>query len=137
VEGQHISLGFLPFEDGKANKAVAAFNKYTPADQRDGFAADGFAAGLAFRDAVNAVVKQSGANGLTRKALLTALNNLTAFNGDGFFGTTNIGGRVPTDCYVIVRVKNGKFVREYPTKPGTMDCAKRNLSNFKLDIGSG
>jgi hypothetical protein len=137
VEGQHISLGFLPFEDGKANKAVAAFDKYTPADQRDGFAADGFAAGLALRDAANAVVKQSGNNGLTRKALLGALNNLTAFNGDGFFGTVNLGGRVPSDCYMIVQVKNGKFVREFPTKAGTLDCAKRNVVNFKLDLGTG
>jgi ABC-type branched-subunit amino acid transport system substrate-binding protein len=137
VEGQHISLGFLPFEEPKANKAVAAFDKYTPADQRDGFAADGFAAGLALRDAANAVVKQSGTNGLTRKALLSALNNLTAFNGDGMFGTTNIGGRVPSDCYMIVQVKNGKYVREFPTKPGTLDCTKRNVVNFKLDLGTG
>ena len=102
-----------------------------------GFAADGFGAGLALRDAVNAVVKQSGTNGLTRKAVLTALTNLTAFTGDGMFGTTNIGGRVPADCYAMVQVKNGKFVREFPTKPGTLDCAKRNQVNFKLDLGTG
>ena len=136
VDGEHISLGFLPFEDAKSNAQVANFDKYTDTSKRDGFAADAYGAGLLFRDAVNAVVKASGNNALTRKALFQALNNIHAFTGDGMFGTTDIAGRVPSDCYMITQVKNGKFQREFPTKAGTLDCSKRNLANFTLDRGT-
>jgi hypothetical protein len=137
VEGQQISLGFLPFEEAKANAAVANFVKYSDATKRDGFAADGYGAGLAFRDAVNAAVKTGGNNALTRKTLLDALNGLHAFTGDGMFGTTDLGGRVPSDCYMITQVKGGKFVRAFPAKVGTLDCNKRNVVTFKLDLGTG
>jgi ABC-type branched-subunit amino acid transport system substrate-binding protein len=134
VEGQYISLGFLPDIEAKYNKAVAGFDKYTDPTKRDGFAADAFAAGLLFRDAANDAVAKFGANGLTRKNLFTELDTIHAFNADGMLGTTDIAGRVPSPCYMLTQVKNGKFVRVYPSKPGTLDCSKRNVVKFQLDV---
>ena len=82
-------------------------------------------------------MKTGGNNALTRKTLLDALNGLHAFTGDGMFGTTDLGGRVPSDCYMITQVKGGKFVRAFPAKVGTLDCNKRNVVTFKLDLGTG
>ncbi len=134
VEGEYVSLGFLPDIEGKYNKAVAGFDKFTDPTKRDGFAADAFAAGLLLRDAINAAVAKTGNNGLTRKAVFAALNNIHAFTADGMLGTTDIAGRVPSPCYMLTQVKNGKYVRVYPTKPGTLDCSKRNLVTFQLDV---
>ena len=36
----------------------------------------------------------------------------------------------------MTQVKDGKFVRTYPTKPGTFDCNKKNLVEIKLDLSS-
>ena len=49
-------------------------------------------------------------------------------------GTIDIAGRGISPCYVLTQVKNGKFVRVFPTKPGTFDCAKKNVMQVKLDL---
>jgi hypothetical protein len=33
----------------------------------------------------------------------------------------------------MMQVQNGKFVRVYPTKPGTMDCNPAYISTLTLD----
>ena len=77
-----------PFEEASVNKTVANFVKYmkqvggTP----DQFAAYSYAAVLAFADAVNAVVKADGVNGLTRANLITAIKGLTDFDAGGMLG---------------------------------------------------
>ena len=134
VEGEYVSLGFLPDIEAKYNKAVAGFDKYTDPSKRDGFAADAFAAGLLLRDAVQDVVAKDGNNGLTRKNLFTALGTIHAFTADGMLGTTDIAGRVPSPCYMLTQVKNGKYQRVYPSKPGTLDCSKKNVVTFTLDV---
>ena len=88
-------------------------------------------------DAVDTVVQKSGDNGLTRKALLTSLSQIHNFNADGMFGTTDIGNRVPTPCFMLLQVRNGKFVRVYPTKPGTLDCTKSNEFDIKANLSGG
>ena len=42
---------------------------------------------------------------------------------------------IPTSGdFLMTQVKNGKLVRVYPTKPGTFDCAKKNVTEIKLDL---
>jgi Periplasmic binding protein len=70
VDGQYVDTTFLPFfskADQKANKMAANFVKYTGAGNAASFGAHIWAAGIAFRDAVNAVAKTDGVNGVTRK----------------------------------------------------------------------
>ena len=93
-----------------------------------------WSAAIAFRDAVNAIVKKDGVNGVTRKSIFAALNNIHQFNADGMFGTIDLAGRKTSPCHVTMQVKNGDFVRVSPTKPGTMDCAAKNVVSVKLDI---
>jgi ABC-type branched-subunit amino acid transport system substrate-binding protein len=131
VEGQYLSLAQLPFEDRKHNKQLASYVKFAGADEVDGFGAYGWLGGLLLRDAVNAIVERDGVNGLTRAALLEQLRDTHAFNGDGMFGTVDVGNRVPTPCFLVMQVKNGKFTRVYPKKPGTFDCKKSN--NIEVD----
>jgi len=137
VEGQYVILNQLPFTEAKQNKQLANYIKYTGKDKIDGFGAYAWVAGLLFRDAVNAVVEQSGENGITREAVLDQLANTHAFDADGMWATTDIGNRVPPGCFMITQVKDGDFQRVYPKKKGTFDCRKSNTIEYEADLLKG
>ena len=134
VEGQYVSLSQLPFNEAKSNKALANYIKFAGKDNVDGFGAYAWLAGLLLRDSVHAIVKRDGVNGLTRAALLEQLENTHTFDGDGMWGTTDIGNHKASDCFVLMRVKNGAFTRVYPREPGTFDCKKGNEVNVHTDL---
>ena len=124
VEGQYVSLFFVPFEDAKQNKSVNNFlNNVGGRDQADGFGAQAWTAGLFFRDVVNNVVKADGNNGLTRARFLEEAAKVHDFTADGMLGPTDVGGRKVSGCGVILQVKGGKFVRVTPSKRGTVECS--------------
>jgi ABC-type branched-subunit amino acid transport system substrate-binding protein len=134
VDGEYMALGFLPFDEGKANPTVKNFVKYVGNDKLSGFASWGFTSGLEFQQAVQAVVAKNGNNGLTRANLLTALKGLTSFNAGGMIGTTNVGQKIPTPCFMLEQWKGGKFLRVYPKKKGTFDCKPSNAATYQLDL---
>ena len=141
IEGQFADTLYLPFfnaADRKANKMAASFYKSVGADNVGQLGAPySWIAAVAFRDAVNVVVKQHGVNGLTRKNLLAALNGIHEFDADGFYSGVDLAGRTIGPCHVLNQVKNGKFVRIQPTKPGTFDCPEGGVVNAKLDLLQG
>ena len=49
-------------------------------------------------------------------------------------GKTDVGKRIPSTCYAILQVKNGKFVRVTPSKKGTFTCNPKDLVTLKLDL---
>jgi ABC-type branched-subunit amino acid transport system substrate-binding protein len=132
MNGEYIDLGFLPFSESSANKTLAGYLKYVGKNNANAFGVYGFEAVLAFQQAANNAAKASG--GLTRASLLTALKNTTSFNAGGMVGTVNIGGKVPSSCFMVVQWENGKFNRVYPTKKGTFDCTTSNRYTFQADL---
>ena len=133
VNNTYISMAFLPFTE-TSNKGVANYVKYTGKDKVSGLGVYAWAAGLELQQALQSVVKDKGNNGITRANLLASLKNLTSFNAGGLIGTSNVGGKVTTSCFVLEQVQNGKFVRVYPTKQGTFDCTKSNHVTVKADL---
>ncbi len=135
-EGEVQFLGFLPFEEKSVNKTVANFVTYmkkvggTP----DQFSAYSYAAVLAFADAVNAIVKSDGVNGLTRTNLITAIKGLTEFDAGGMIGKRSFKDGKTTSCFLMVQFKSGKWVRQYPTKKGTFDCKSSNAIEIKANL---
>ncbi len=134
VEGQYVTINHLPFSERKQNDALASYVKYAGEDNIDGFGAYAWLSGLLFRDAVEAIVERDGVNGLTRAALLEELRNTNEFDGDGMWGTTDVGNHVPTGCFVLTQVQDGEFVRVHPKKPGTFDCKKSNRIEIEEDL---
>jgi hypothetical protein len=134
VEGQFVSTLFLPFEEASSNKSLANFLKFTGKDKADGFGIQAYASGLLLSQAVDQIVKASGVNGLTRKALFDQLATINDFDAGGMIGKTNIAARETSNCYVLTQVKGGKFVRVTPTKKGTFDCKARNRLEIQLDL---
>ena len=137
VENQYVDLAYLPFFDAKerkANKMLANFVKYTGKDRANGYGVYAWAAGIALRDAVNAIVAARGINGVTRRGLLDELDKIHDFDAEGMWGRIDLAGRKGSGCHVLTQVQNGKFVRVYPKQPGTFDCAKKNAIEVRLDL---
>jgi ABC-type branched-subunit amino acid transport system substrate-binding protein len=132
MDGEYVDLGFLPFSEAKSNKTLAGYLKYIGKDNASAFGVYGFEAVLAFQQAANAAAKTS--TGLTRASLLTALKNTTSFNAGGMTGTVDIGGKVPSSCFMVVQWKGGKFNRIYPKKAGTFDCTESNRYTYQTDL---
>ena len=137
TEGLYVWTAFLPFDETKSNEMLKNFVKYVGADKTDGFSLQAFASGLLFAEASRQVVEEGGDNALTRAALLQVLPTITKFDGDGMLAVMNPGDRIVSRCYVLSQVKGGKFVRVFPKKAGTFDCAETNAYTVKLDLLNG
>jgi hypothetical protein len=135
-EGEIQFLGFLPFEEKSVNKTVDNFVTYMKkvGGKPDQFSAYSYAAVLAFADAVNAVVKTDGVNGVTRANLITAIKGLTDFDAGGMIGKRSFKDGKTTSCFLVVQFKGGKWVRQYPTKKGTFDCKSSNAIEIKANL---
>ncbi len=87
VEGQFVSLLFLPFEEAKSNKMLANFLKYTGKDKADGFGIQAFASGLLFAEALNAAVAEDGVNdGVWRESIFEQAAKINSFDAGGHAG---------------------------------------------------
>ena len=138
LDGVYIWGYTLPFQEASSNAMLRNFVHYVPTDKQDGFAEFSWAATLAFAQAAETTMKQHGVNGLTRANFLKdGVTSLTKFDAGGMMGTVNIAGRVPTNCTMILQLKNQKYVRLFPKKPGTFDCQPSNLATFQADYIGG
>jgi hypothetical protein len=140
VEGQYADLLFLPFynkADQKANPMLANVVKYVGADKLAGYSMYTWAAGLAFRDAVDAQVKAGGVNSVTRKTIFEQLDKIHEFDADGILAPIDLAGRGASSCSVLNQLKDGQYVRVEPKKPGTFACPKNGRILRKLDLLNG
>ncbi len=138
--GEYVDTLYLPFYDPREQQAdpmLANFVKYTGRGKADGLGIYAWSAAVAFRDAVNSVVKAHGDNGLTRANLFAALNQIHTFDADGMLAPIDLAGRRISDCHVLMQVRHGAFVRVQPTKPGTFDCNPKYVITRKLDLLAG
>jgi len=136
VEDQYVYMPFLPFigENAEDNRSDMIGNFLEYVDDPDGFSVQAWAAGLFFRDVVDAVVEEGGNNALTRAAAIEQAPNVNRFNADGMMGRTNVGEREPTPCFVLTQVRDGEFERVFPKKAGKFNCKRSNVVEVELDL---
>jgi ABC-type branched-subunit amino acid transport system substrate-binding protein len=133
VEGTYLWIQYLPIEEANLNASEGAYVKAI-GDKEVSWAAQSWQAALAFKQAADTIVQKSGPNALTRASLMQALNGMTDFTAGGWIGKKSLhGAGTFSPCFVILQVQNGKFVRVYPTQPGTMDCNPSNVVNPTVD----
>src|SRR5690349_20054040 len=133
VEGTNSVLNALPwYTEYKKNASLRALTKQIGgADKLNSYGMNAWVSALLFEDAVNKAV--AGGATLTRQSLLDALKAEHRFTAQGIVGPTDVGCRVPSRCIVVAQVKGGKWVRAFPTKPGTFNCDPKNLAVVKMD----
>jgi ABC-type branched-subunit amino acid transport system substrate-binding protein len=133
AQGTYQPLGILPFEEAKYNKNLAALVKRVGNGKLDQFSIYGFAATLLFKQAVEDAVAKGGNNAVTRADVLAAAKGITRFDAGGMIGANNIAERKTGPCFLVMQVKNKKWARVYPSKPGTFDCNAKNESTLQRD----
>jgi ABC-type branched-subunit amino acid transport system substrate-binding protein len=134
MDGTYLPMQFLPFEESKSNAMLANFVKYVGRDKADAFAAYGWVATMAFAQAVKAVVAKDGVDGLTRSALFAGIKTLTKFDAGGMYGTVDIADHKISPCTILEQFKDDRFVRIWPSKPGTFDCKPSNAVTYQADF---
>ena len=132
VEGQYSWLQFLPFEDKGSNPTLDAFLQFDK--KPDAFGVQAFAAGLLLQHVVEQIVAADGPNGITRAKVLEMLKTVHDFDAGGLLVKTDIAGKQPSPCIVIMQVQQGKWVRVDPVKAGTFDCTEpTSITESDLD----
>jgi hypothetical protein len=129
VEGQYTWLLNLPFEEASLNPYMQAYvDIAAEGDYKvDGLGFQAFVASLAFQEVVERIVEADGPNAITRVSLLDQLANLHDYDAHGLIGPTDVGGRVPSGCQIVMQAQGGAFVRVHPPEPGTFDCDPGHL----------
>ncbi|MEQ8841929.1 MAG: ABC transporter substrate-binding protein [Acidimicrobiales bacterium] len=140
AEGVYVWMFFLPFEEADTNENLSAFLDGIGTDFPPAWAAGAWMDGLLFEQSVNRIVDRDGPNGVTRQSLLDELAATESFDAGGWvspadFSTTNAIG----NCFVLLQVQNGEYVRVQPTERGELDCSypgravTANPETFELD----
>ena len=120
VEGTYVWMQFLPFEEADTNAAAQAYVDSVGADNAVSCGAQAWQAAIAFQQVVNQIVADEGPNAITRANILEGLAALDDFAADGWAGAKCLRG--VSDCYVMLQLQDGAFVRACPEERGTFDC---------------
>ncbi len=127
ANGTYLDTTFVPFEEAKVSPPVQAYVHSVGAANADGFGAQAWTAALFFQEVMQRMTTANGVNGITRANFLATARTVHDFTAQGMIGKTDVGGHVPSPCFALLQVKNGKFTRVYPAKPGTFDCNPKNV----------
>jgi ABC-type branched-subunit amino acid transport system substrate-binding protein len=120
AEGARIDLTHALFLDGDAHlPEVKLFRewmaKVDPNQDVDLFALFAWTSGRLLEKAL-----RDAGPAITRDTVLAALGTVTTFDANGIIAPSNPAGKRATDCFVVIRVEDGKFVREHPSSG--FDC---------------
>lgn len=129
AKGVEVVLSTLPFEEAATNEEMKAFTENVKTHNT--FALTAWASARLFQKAVEDVVAKDGPNGLTRKALLAALESVRDFDAGGISGPVTPSEQKPSGCLVVMRVTDaGTFERVFPKEPGKLHCGSIESITF-------
>lgn len=129
AEGSRIDLTHALFLDpSNPLPEVQLFRRWMakvdPNQEVDLFAMYAWASGRMIEKALH-----DAGPAVTRDKLLAALGTVTTFDSNGLIAPVNPAGKRPTDCFVVVRLQDGKFVREHPASG--FDCTTGGFQPIK------
>ena len=136
VEGTYSVLTTLPFySEYNSNASLKSLvHQLGSINKVNGNGLEAYLAALLFQDATQKALANGGT--LTRQSLLAAMKTENDFTAQGILGPTDVAAHKGPPCIVMTQVKNGKWVRVYPTKVGTFDCNPKNAVQLKLNLSS-
>jgi hypothetical protein len=125
AENEYVQITTNPFEEAGSIPALKRYLANGGPQSQAGL--ESYVAGLLFESTARQVLAAEGKNGLTRAALLDLVAGTDDFTAGGIVGVTDVGGRVPNGCFVLLKVQGGKFVRAEPTGKTQLSCGSENL----------
>ena len=121
------SLALYDGEDAAAIPMVATldqwYNRVNPGQVPDIYATYAWMSGIMLAQALN----ESGS--VTRASLTAGIKSLTSFTGDGISPPSDPATKTPPNCYVLIEVQNGKFVRA-PETPSGFRCTDASYYHY-------
>jgi ABC-type branched-subunit amino acid transport system substrate-binding protein len=134
VEGSFVRITSWPFEEADANPATRQYLDIMAEHQPDGkielLGVQGFSAGLLFATAAKAAGRD-----LTRERLMEELGQIHEWDGGGLHGPNDPGNHTPGNCFVVMVVQDGEFVRHHPDEG--FACPEEGRVELTGDYGEG
>lgn len=119
AEGTVVRTSFAMLEEADKVKAVADYLDMMKTHNDGGkIAALGMQATssyLLFASAAKACIEANG-GALDRACVMAEAGEITSWTGGGLHAPTNPAGNQPSECFLLVEVKDGKFQRLYPAE---------------------
>jgi hypothetical protein len=110
------------YEEAAGNPEMQTYlswlNRVAPGATHDIFGILAWSAGLAFLQAAKAVGPD-----LTRAALISQLQQIHNWTGDGMTPPVDLGNKIPSACFDYFEIQGSGFQRVYPSQPNTYDCS--------------
>jgi hypothetical protein len=132
VEGTYVWLQFLPFEEADQSLELAAYlDAIGGVENASPWGALAWATAVQFGDVVEDIAEANGPNGVTRARVLSRLASSDDFDANGWFGRKP--QRALSDCFVLLQVRDGEFVRVFPAERGTMSCDATYLVDVQVN----
>ena len=130
AKNYYVYMPSEPLEAASAVPAVTQYeqivSKYVPSAHLGFFGEMAFGSWLLFSEAA----KACGSN-LTRTCVEQQVAKQTNWTGGGLQGTINPASNRASDCFIIMKIVNAKFVQAIPSKLGQFDCNPANVPVIK------
>jgi ABC-type branched-subunit amino acid transport system substrate-binding protein len=130
AKNYYVYMPSEPLEAASAVPAVTQYeqivSKYVPSAHLGFFGEMAFGSWLLFSEAA----KACGSN-LTRTCVEQQVAKQTNWTGGGLQGTINPASNKASDCYIVMKIENAKFVQVIPSKLGQFYCNPANVPIVK------
>lgn len=134
TEGTYVVATTVPFEEADTSPEMQRYLYWLKqTDAKTGPTALGvqsWSAGLLFATAAKAL-----GSDVTRAGLLEQLHGIKQWDGHGIHATSNPGDNGVTDCFIYLKIKGGKFTREFPDEG--FSCDPKNVVKITGDVPKG
>jgi ABC-type branched-subunit amino acid transport system substrate-binding protein len=114
AEGAYVQLTTWPFEEADESPAMAeyleALEAAVPGAEPEQLGVQAWTAALLWATAV-----QELGSDVTREGLEEVLSGIHEWDGGGLHGTSDPGNTEPAHCFILMRIEDGEFVRQFPT----------------------
>lgn len=122
ADGVYVRTAYSLFEEADKIPAVRDYldmmATYLPAGKVAGLGMQSTSAFLLFSQvARDCIVENEGI--LSRSCVIENAKKVTVWTGGGLHAPSNPGKNIPSSCYQMIRVDNGVFTRNYPSRNPT------------------
>jgi ABC-type branched-subunit amino acid transport system substrate-binding protein len=130
AKNYYVYMPSEPLEAASAIPAVAQYEsivkQYVPSAHQGFFGEMAFSSWLLFAEAAKAC-----GSGLTRTCLEQEVAKQTNWTGGGLQGSINPASNKASQCFIVMKIANGKFVQAIPSQLGQFYCNPENVPFVK------
>lgn len=122
ADGALVLTNTTPFAEEDDTPALQVYSEWLDKEggRPSSLGVQAFSAGLLFAQAAASL-----GNDLTREGLIAALKEIHEWDGGGLQMTTDPGAGTHNDCFLYLRITDGKFERAFPDKG--FECDPKNI----------